>query len=173
LREFSVSRRPFIFRPPVVLLSSLAGAALYAAYVTLRFPAGGRAGQYVYVVPIVVPFVAFLLDRAERFHRSSGLRLAIDALVTGTAIWRALGHVPYVSGHALFLTYSLLTSRSRVARVSAAAVLLQVIYLKYVVWHDWVSSTGGLILGAAAAFAWRRARRNSRRPAETLSRHTP
>lgn len=151
-----MSKRPFTFHPLVVLFFSLLGAALYAAYVTVRFPAGGRGNQYVYVVPIVVPFVAFLLDRAERLHQSSILRPAIDALVTGTAMWRALGHVPFVSGHSLFLTYCVLTARSRVARVAAAAVLLQVIYLKYVVWHDWVTSTSGIILGAAAAFVWRR-----------------
>ncbi|HKQ53751.1 MAG TPA: hypothetical protein VJT74_15350 [Pyrinomonadaceae bacterium] len=84
------------------------------------------------------------------------VRIESDALITGTAIWRALGHVPYVSGHSLFLTYSVLTARSRVLRLTAAVVLLQVIYLKYVVWHDWVSSTGGIILGAAAAFIRRR-----------------
>lgn len=151
-----MSKRPFIFHPLVVLFCSLLGAALYAAYVTLRFPAGGRAGQYVYVVPIVVPFVAFLFDRAERFHRLSLIRLAIDALVTGTAMWRALGYVPFVSGHSLFLTHTVLTARSRVAQVAAALVLLQVIYLKYVVWHDWVSSTSGIVLGTAAAFIWRR-----------------
>ena len=172
MSEFSLSRRSFIFRQPVVLFFSLLGAGLYALYVTLRFPAGGRAGQYVYVVPIVVPFVAFLFDRAERVRQSSVLQLALDALVTVTAIWRALGHVPYVSGHALFLTHCLLTARSRVARVSSAVVMLQVIYLKYVVWHDWVSSTGGIILGAAAAFVWQRALRHSEPPAKALSRHT-
>jgi hypothetical protein len=172
LSEFTAPRRPFIFRTPVVLFFSLLGAGLYALYVTLRFPAGGRAGQYVYVVPIVVPFVAFLFDRAERFHQTCVLQLALDALVTVTSIWRALGHVPYVSGHALFLTYSLLTARSRVARVAAAVVMLQVIYLKYVVWHDWVSSTGGIILGTAAAFVLKRASRHSEPPAKTLSCHT-
>ena len=161
MRDSPASGRHFIFSPPVVLLFSLAGAGLYAAYVTLRFPAGGRAGQYVYVVPIVVPFVAFLFDRAERFQHSGARRLAVDALVTVTAIWRALGHVPYVSGHALFLTYCVLTARTRVARWAAAAVMLQVIYLKYVVWHDWVSSTSGIVLGTAAAFVWRRARRHA------------
>ena len=172
MTEFSVSKRPVIFHPLVVLFFSLLGAVFYAAYVTLRFPVGGRVGQYVYVVPIVVPFVAFLFDRAERFHQPGLLRPAIDALVTGTSIWRALGHVPYVSGHALFLTHCVLTARSRVARVAAVLVLLQVIYLKYVVWHDWVSSTSGIILGTAAAFVWRRAGRHSELPVSTLSRHT-
>ena len=86
-------------------------------------------------------------------------------------------HVPYVSGHALFLTYCALTSRSRVARLTAAAVMLQVIYLKYVVWHDWVSSTGGIVLGVAAAFIRRRRAPLSRglqfTPSKTMNHHTP
>ena len=108
-----MSRRSFIFHPLVVLFCSLLGAAAYAAYVTLRHPAEARGGQYVYVVPIVVPFVAFLFDRAEKFPGDGRLQLALDVLVTGTAMWRALGHVPYVSGHSLFLTYCVLTARSR------------------------------------------------------------
>lgn len=151
-----MTKRSWIFHPVVVLCFSLLGAAVYAAYITLRLPAGARGGQYVYVVPIVVPFVAFLFDRAERFPVDGRLPLALDVLVTGTAMWRALGHVPYVSGHSLFLTYCVLTARSRVARGAAAAVLLQVIYLKYFVWHDWVSSTSGIILGTAGALIWRR-----------------
>jgi hypothetical protein len=65
---------------------------------------------------------------------------------------RVVGNVPYVSGHTLFLTYCLLSTRSRVPRVAAAIVLLQVIYLKYFVWHDWITSTSGIVLGAGAAF---------------------
>lgn len=148
--------RPFIFHPAVVLTFSLLGAGMYALYATLRFPADKLPGQYLYVVPIVAPFVAFLFDRAERFRQSPPLRLIVDALVVGTSVWRAVGHVPFVSGHALFLTYALLSCRSRVGQVTAAAVMLEVIYLKYFVWHDWVTPTTGMLLGAAAAFLVRR-----------------
>ncbi len=148
--------RHSVFHPAVVLTSSLLGAGLYALYATLRFPADKIPGQYLYVVPIVVPFVAFLFDRAERFRRSPLLRIIVDVLVVGTSVWRAVGHVPFVSGHALFLTYALLSSRSRPAQVTAAAVMLEVIYLKYFVWHDWVTPTTGMLLGAATALLVRR-----------------
>jgi hypothetical protein len=143
--------RPPIFHPAAVVASSLLGACLYALYAALRFPGDRLANQYLYVVPIVVPFVAFLFDRAERLRQSSRLRRVVDALVVGTAMWRAIGDVPFVSGHALFLTYALLSSRSRTAQATAGIVMLEVGYLKYFVWHDWITPTTGIILGSVAA----------------------
>lgn len=141
-----------IFHPLIVLSLSLIGAALYALYATLKFPSGSLWGQYFYVTPIVVPFAAFLFDRAERRRQATALQLIVDGLVVGTAMWRAIGHVPYISGHALFLTYALLSTRSRVAQITAALVMLQVIYLKYVVWGDWITSTNGIALGVLMSF---------------------
>lgn len=149
---------PLIFHPAAVLTFSLLGAGLYALYATLRFPADKLPGQYLYVAPIVAPFVAFLFDLAERFRQSPPLGLVVDVLVVGTAVWRAVGHVPFVSGHALFLSYALLSGRSRVTQITAAVVLLEVIYLKYFVWHDWVTPSTGMLLGSAAAFLVRRLR---------------
>ena len=155
----SVLPRSFVFHPLVVLFLSLFFAGLYAVYATLHFRKETLAGHYVYVVPIVIPFIAFLLDRAETVRRSNIFQISLDSLVLGTAMWRVVGHVPYVSGHSLFLSYCLLSTRSRVARVTAALVLLQVAYLKYFVWHDWVTSTNGIVLGTAAAFIWNRCKK--------------
>lgn len=105
------------------------------------------------MTPIVVPFAAFLFDRAARRRQVTAFQLIIDVLVVGTAIWRVIGHVPYVSGHALFLTYALLSTRSRVAQIAAAVVMLQVIYLKYIVWGDWITSTIGIAVGILATLA--------------------
>lgn len=112
--------RPTLFHPPIVLTIALFEAGAYAMWATLRFSGDKLSNQYLYVVPIVIPFVAFLFDRAEEFRHSTRLRIIIDALVVVTAMWRVFGNVPYVSGHALFLTYALLSSRSRVAQVTAA-----------------------------------------------------
>jgi hypothetical protein len=147
----TASQRPFIFHPLIVLGLSLTGAALYALYATLRFPGDSLWGQYFYVTPIVVPFAAFLFDRAARRRKVNAFQLIADALVVATAMWRALGHVPYISGHTLFLTYALLSTRSRVAQITAGVVMLQVIYLKYIVWGDWITSTNGIVLGILAA----------------------
>jgi hypothetical protein len=151
-----VSLRSITFHPLSVLLFSLIGASLYAGYATLRFSGDKLFGIYLYVVPIVIPFSAFLFDRAERFRQINFIQLATDGLVVGTAIWRVIGNVPFISGHALFLAYALLSTRSRVAQITAAIVMIQVIYLKYIVWRDWITPTSGIVLGAIAALlAWR------------------
>jgi hypothetical protein len=151
-----VSLRSINFHPLTVLFFSLIGASLYAFYATLRFSGDKLSGIYFYVVPIVIPFVAFLFDRAERFRQSNLIQLTVDILVVGTAMWRVIGNVPFISGHALFLTYALLSTGSRVAQITAAIVMLQVIYLKYIVWHDWITLTSGIVLGLLTALiTWR------------------
>ena len=108
----------------------------------------------MYVVPIVVPFVAYLLDRGERWSERNKKQKLIDAIVVLIAR-RVIGNVPFVSGHTLFLSYCIITSRSLVARLTALIVMAQTVYLKYFVWHDWVTSTSGIVLGCVAAIiAW-------------------
>lgn len=147
-----MSARRLIFHPVVVLFFSLICASSYVFYAASRVSGNQLPGYLFYVVPIIIPAVAFLFDRAERFRQASILQFVVDALVIGIAIGRVIGNVPFVSGHTLFLTYCLLGTRSKVPRVTAAIVLLQVIYLKYFVWHDWITSTSGIVLGVIAAF---------------------
>jgi hypothetical protein len=108
------------------------------------------ANQYLYVVPIVVPFVAFMLDRLEQIRETTVVSAVIDALVVGTAMMRVIGDVPFISGHTLFLTYAILRRGSLVCRLTATIVLLETIYLKYFVWHDFITSTMGIVLGLVA-----------------------
>lgn len=58
--------------------------------------------------------------------------------------------MPIVSGHSLFLTYVMLTTRSWVARLTAVLVLIEVIYLKAFVWRD-PTLIGGIVVGIFAA----------------------
>ena len=140
------------FHPLIVLASSLASASLYALYALqsphTRANVTDPAGSFWYVVPIVVPFVAFLFDRFERLRQLNALHFAIDLIVVGTAVGRVVAHLPFVSGHTLFLTYAIISSRSRVVKIAAGVVMAHAVYLKYFVWHDWVTSTNGIILGA-------------------------
>jgi hypothetical protein len=105
----------------------------------------------MYMVPIVVPFVAYVLDRGERWSERNVWQRLVDVIVVLIAMWRVVGNVPFVSGHTLFLTYCILTCRSLVARLTGVAVMAQTMYLKYLVWHDWVTSTCGIVLGSIAA----------------------
>lgn len=152
-RSFS---RSLSFHPVVVLLLSLAGALLYAVWITWRFSGKDLSGQYIYVVPIVVPFVAFVLDRVQRLTETTIVSVLMDALVVGTAMMRVIGNVPYVSGHALFLIYAVLRPGSAVTRITAALVMLEVIYLKFFVWHDLITPLTGTVLAVIAALITRR-----------------
>ena len=144
------------FRPLSVLIFSLSGALLYAAWVTWRFPGANLTSQYVYVVPIVVPFVAFLFDRLGEIGDVSPVAFLVDALVVGTAMMRVVAHVPFVSGHALFLTYAIVRPGSFVTRITSAVVMLEVVYLKFFVWHDFITPITGMTLALVAAFIVRR-----------------
>jgi hypothetical protein len=95
--------------------------------------------------------VSFLLDRAERLQQWKIVGLVVDFMVVGTAMMRVVSNLPYVSGHTLFLTYAILSPASRVTRITASLVLMEVIYLKYFVWHDPVTSSIGIVLGIIAA----------------------
>ncbi|HKO45391.1 MAG TPA: hypothetical protein VJU84_19105 [Pyrinomonadaceae bacterium] len=148
--------RSLIFHPVSVVAISIASALLYAWWVTSRFPGGNLTHHYIYVVPIVVPFVAFILDRADRVYVTSPLAAATDALVVFISLLRMLALVPLISGHALFLGYAVLRPGSLVTRVSAALLLSETVYLKFFVWHDPVSPTIGIALATAAALFTRR-----------------
>lgn len=154
--ETTPQPRLLLFQPLVVLLIALATATLFGVYLLrgslldsrgFRFPP-----SFFYVVPIVVPFVAFLLDRTERIRETSAVQLIVDILVIGFSMARMFTDVFPVSGHTLFLTYAILSSRSPVVVVTASLVMLQTVYLKYFVWHDVVTSTSGIILGGLAAY---------------------
>jgi hypothetical protein len=154
--ETSLNTSPLIFRPLVVLVLSIGSALLYAVWITWRFGGQKLEDQYLYVVPIVVPFVSFLLDRFKRIRNWSFVGLTIDFLVVGTSMMRVIGDVPFVSGHTLFLTYAILSPASQVTRITASLVMLEVIYLKYFVWHDPITSSSGIVLGSIAALIARR-----------------
>ena len=148
--------RNFIFHPAVVLLISIVAALLYALWVTWRFPGGDLTHHYIYVVPTVVPSVAFLFDRAKRLHLTTLLAALTDALVVCISLLRMLGLMPLISGHALFLGYAVLRPGSAVTRISAALLLAETVYLKFFVWHDPISPAIGIALATAAAMFTRR-----------------
>ena len=147
-------QRQYLFHPVTVLLVSMMTAAIFALFVTLRFDGEFRWYLLYYFTPIGIPFVAFLFDRAEHYAQASIAAWGVDLVVLILALARAFFLVPLVSGHALFLSYCLLTSSSKVARISAVLVLLQVAYLKIFVTHD-SALYGGLVVGWLAAILYR------------------
>src|SRR5689334_5517957 len=129
-----VSRvKTLVFHPIFVLCVSLLAGLTFAVFAIWKYEGEWRDLLVYYFAPIGVPFIAFLFDRAQ--YRDA-IRWWIDVPVVGLALLRAAYPIPFVSGHSLFLTYALLTTRSWVARVTALVVLLQVIYLKTFIWRD-------------------------------------
>jgi hypothetical protein len=152
-----VTQRQFLFHPVTVLFVSILAAGIFAVFIHLLFDGDLRWFLLYYFAPIGVPFVAFLFDRAEQYGSILWVSWLIDLAVLIPALARAFVRVPLVSGHALFLVYCLSTSRSKVARITAFLVLLQVAYLKIFVTHD-TALVGGVMMGCLAALLYRRVR---------------
>ena len=105
---------------------------------------------YFYNVPIAVPFVAFFLDRLVPSREPRWTPLAIDAAVLALALARVfIPPFPFVSGHTLFTAYATGTARRWPLRLTALAVLLQVIYAKTILGGGWQSMVGALFVAAA------------------------
>lgn len=146
--------------PLFVLAASLGAGLAFAALVILDGELTGSTDRHIfyliYMVPIAVPFTAFLLDRAKiwlfgtKAPWQSYLPLAVDLPVVVLGVARALFDVPFISGHALFLAYALLTMRSRTGRVLSMIVLAEVIYFKVFVWQD-TTLYGGILVATVAA----------------------
>lgn len=141
--------------PFVALGLALSAAGLFALASALFLQGDLRDLLVYYFAPVGVPFVCFLADRLQY----PGLPL-LDVPVVILALLRAAFPIPLISGHSLFLTYALLTTRTWVARITAVAVLAQVVYLKAFAWHD-ATIVGGAALGVAAAWAYRTVKRRS------------
>ena len=143
------------FQPWVVLLISLAGAALVGLYLlrnpSIRATAFDPSATFQYFVPLMVPLFAFMLERVEHVREANFFQHGVDFLVFGLAAGRVVGDVPFISGHTLILSYALLQSKSNVVRVAAVIVLVQTLWLKYFVWGDFVTSNVGIVLGCTLA----------------------
>jgi hypothetical protein len=100
----------------------------------------------IYNVPIGIAFTAFILDRAVHAKQRGRRQWLIDGIAVGLSLLRALVAVPFLSGHALFTTYSLLSSKLGVARLLALFVLVEVAYLK-ITWGD-LGLVGAILLAS-------------------------
>jgi hypothetical protein len=145
-----------IFQPPLVLLCSLTGAALVGLYLlrfeNVRADVLNPAGTFQYFVPLMVPCFAFTIERVQNVRRANFFQHGVDFLVFGLAVGRVVGgKVLFISGHTLLLSYMLVSSRSKIVRIASILVLGQTLFLKYYLWHDFVTSNVGLVLGCALA----------------------
>ncbi len=141
--------------PLVSILAGLLGVGVFTVWISRRLEGERRADILIYDAPIGFVFVTFVLDRLQLGRALLAWRSVVDALAVALALSRAFYEVPFISGHALFLSYALFTCRGWVARLAAGLVLLQVLYLKVVAWGD-PTVYGGMLVGVALALVWRR-----------------
>ncbi len=144
----------WLSHPLVALFASLGAMLALVAFVIIDNGLGVNPERHAwflyYMVPIAAPLVAFLLDRAARLRELRWMQWAIDLPVIILGLIRAVYPLPGVSGHALFLTYAILTTHSRVAQVLSVIVLAEVIYLKLIAWHD-PTLFGGVLIAILVA----------------------
>jgi hypothetical protein len=151
--------RTRVFHPLTVVGVSLTAALIFAVLIIMRFGGDQRTWILYYCLPIGIPFVGYLFDRASRWREHHFGRWGIDVIVVSLSVMRAgLFMIPLISGHALFLTYAILTTHMWVVRLMAIGVMIQVIYLKVFAWHD-ITIFGGSILGCLAAWGFHHIRR--------------
>jgi len=137
------------------------GCVLTAAFTLFCFAVfkGQELNHYLsYFVPIVLPFICFIFERLYRYVQKTPrgwgiLAIALDIIVLAASLIRSVYALPFISGHALFLTFALLTVRSWWVRIPVVAVLIEVIYLKAFVWHD-STLYGGALMGCIAGAIW-------------------
>lgn len=153
-------------RSLLVFFASLAAAALFALARALLSPP--TAYFFYYTLPIAVPFAAFVLERA--LQRAPLRARALDAAVIALALTRAFYLLPFVSGHVLFAAYALATGRSWPVRWTAGLVLVEVLVIKLLVWSDFSTPAGALVIALAAAVAHRRVDGDVRKPRATPDR---
>ena len=151
----NIAQRRFLFHPLTVLGTALISALIFALFINFFFEGEQRWFLLYYFTPIGIPFVAFLFDRVERNALASKAGWVIDAVVVGLALVRSVILIPIISGHALFLTYAILTSKSKIARITALLVLLEVAYIKIFMWSD-ATIIGGVLVGCVAALLYGR-----------------
>ncbi len=149
-----VARTPsLLFHPLTIMLVSIVATVALALVIILLFEGERRNAILAYSVPIAIPFVAYLFDRTQCWPE---IRWVLDVPVLLLALSRAFVPVPLISGHALFLTYAVLTTRLPIARWTALLMLLYVVYLKAFMWQDG-TLIGGFALGIVVSLIyWRR-----------------
>jgi hypothetical protein len=107
----------------------------------------------LYNVPLVILFISWLLCRKQEQKNWQPLKIFLDMTIICIAVSRFYGVQIPPSGHALFLTYSLITINNRYYRAAALMMLLVTIALK-ISWGDYQSWSYGILLGAVTGTLW-------------------
>jgi hypothetical protein len=138
----------------VVRIACLFGAILSSAYLFIVYPLPSLTATQrfwlLYNAPIYGLFFFWLYCRTHERDSFRVGEIVTDGFVVCLALSRFLGPLIPPSGHALFLSYSLLTTGNRLYRIVAAVLLALTIALK-LSWGDYHSWLYGILLGVVFA----------------------
>jgi hypothetical protein len=122
----------------------------------------------LYNGPLVILGAFWLRSRVREFDRLQILPVLLDVAIVSIAVARFYGSSIPPSGHALFLTHSLVSVNKRYYRFATLVMLIVTIGLK-ISWGDYTSWGYGILLGIASGRLWMWAgtkRDNDVRPSE-------
>jgi hypothetical protein len=152
--EIRRSAPRFTASPWISLGVSLLVSAITALTITMFFHGKDRIYLLYYFVPILFPAITWFFERVSRGSRLKVSQWTIDGVVVAVSVARSFLPIPLISGHALFLTYSLFTTDTWIPRVTAALILSEICYIKLFLWHDW-TFYGGVIAGSLIGLVFR------------------
>ena len=107
----------------------------------------------LYNAPLIILGSFWLRFRAREFDRLQILQAALDLAIVAIALARFYGSTIPPSGHAVFLTHSLMSLNNRYYRFVALVMLVVTIGLK-ISWRDYTSWSYGLLLGVLTGRLW-------------------
>jgi hypothetical protein len=107
----------------------------------------------LYNLPLYILAPFWLICRMQEDKKFLSLRTLIDIVVVTLAMSRYFGPIVPTSGHALFLTHSLITIRSRYYRIPAVVMLIATAAVK-VSWEDYSSLVAGILIGLISGAIW-------------------
>ena len=107
----------------------------------------------LYNGPLVILGGFWLFFRLQGVARFQILRALLDIAIVSVVIARFYGSSIPPSGHAIFLTHSLISVSNRYYRIAALIMLIVTIGLK-ISWGDYRSWSYGIALGIISGTAW-------------------
>ena len=107
----------------------------------------------IYNCPLLILCLCWLLLRKKEYERFEFWRALIDLAVISIALARFYGSSIPPSGHAVFLTHTLISVNNRYYRLAALTMLIVTIGLK-ISWGDYTSWSYGVVLGVISGMLW-------------------
>jgi hypothetical protein len=107
----------------------------------------------LYNGPLLILAAFWIFYRKQEQEKFQFIRVLVDIAILSMAVSRFYGLPIPPSGHALFLTHSLVSVRNKYYRIAALVMLIVTIMLK-LSWGDYRSWFYGVIIGLVSATIW-------------------